>query len=213
MREIVDHCTHGIDIHTASNHRFNLPHIRAHLDDPETKGLAMKFGAPVILDANLRDGSLRQAVMEKGLPMLLYEAGEALRFDDMSIKAGVEGILAVMRELQMLPKTKRTSSRSIRPAIAQSSAWVRAPASGILHSKVRLGSVVSEGSKLGDVVDPFGENEQRVCSSVSGVVIGRFNLPLVHEGDALFHIACFDRPSRIEDTLESFEDTFRGTEP
>lgn len=209
MKEIVDHCTHGIDIHTASDHRFNLPHIRAYLKDPETKSLAKKFGAPVILDADLRDGSLRQAVMEKGLPMLLYEAGEALRFDKVSIRVGVKGILAVMRQLQMLPKKERTSSKPIQPAIAKSSTWVRAPVSGILHSNIKVGSVVSKGARLGEVVDPFGKNQEDIRSSASGVIIGLSNLPLVHKGDALFHIACFDHSSKIEDTLESFEDSLQ----
>ena len=59
-----------------------VPQIRACLDQPENLRLARAFDAPVIIDANLRDGSLRQEVMEHGIPMLLYEAGEALRFDE-----------------------------------------------------------------------------------------------------------------------------------
>ena len=193
MNEIVANSTHGIDLHTASNHRTNLPQIRACLDDPETARLATAFGAPVILDANLRDGSLRQAVMEKGIPMLMYEGGEALRFDEVAIKAGVRGILAVMRAVGMLP-ARAVRKTPIQPAVARSSTWVRAPASGILHSNVRLGARISEGTKLGEIADPFGEEEIEVVSSQAGVVIGRLDLPLVHRGDALFHMACFKRP-------------------
>ena len=95
--EIVDKCTHGIDLHTASGHRFNLPQIRACLDSEETLQLAQTFGSPVILNANIRDGSLRQSAVEGGKPFLLYEAGEVLRFDEFSIRLGVAGILSVMR--------------------------------------------------------------------------------------------------------------------
>jgi predicted deacylase len=76
---------------------------------------------------------------------------------------------------------------------------------------VRLGVRVSEGTKLGEIADPFGEEESEVVSSGTGVVIGRLILPLVHRGDALFHIACFKRPSQVADTLEAFKEEFRNT--
>ena len=88
MEEIVANSTHGIDLHAGSHHRINLPHIRACMENEETQKLAFAFGAPVILNANLRDGSLRQAVEEKGIPMLLYEAGGALRFDEFKEEIG-----------------------------------------------------------------------------------------------------------------------------
>ena len=67
--------------------------MRAHLDDAQTRDLAVAFGAPVAINANMRDGSLRQAVMEKGIPMLLYEAGEALRFDEAGHPYRIQGDL------------------------------------------------------------------------------------------------------------------------
>jgi hypothetical protein len=66
---------------------------------------------------------------------------------------------------------------------------VRAPASGILHTQIPLGVKIASNQKIGD---PFDENETVVISTVAGIVIGHLNLPLVHEGDALFHIAGFD---------------------
>jgi len=99
MEKIVANSAHSIDLHAGSHHRINLPHIRACLDNPETEKLAFAFGAPVILNANLRYGSLRQAVEEEGIPMLLYEAGEALRFGEFAVCVGVKGILAVSESL------------------------------------------------------------------------------------------------------------------
>jgi len=74
MNEIVLKSTHGIDLHTGAIHRSNLPRIRANLDDPETAQLAKSFGVPVLLNSNLRDGSLREAAAEEGIPKLLYLA-------------------------------------------------------------------------------------------------------------------------------------------
>lgn len=104
LDEIVSKCDYGIDLHTGAIHRTNLPQIRANLDDQQTRELAEEFGVPVLLNANLRDGSLREAAVEYGVKILLYEAGEALRFDELSIRAGVKGIENILRALQMLAK-------------------------------------------------------------------------------------------------------------
>jgi uncharacterized protein len=190
MEEIVDRCTHGIDLHAGTSHRENLPQIRASLDDVETVRLARVFGAPVIIDARLRDGSLREAVSAKGIPMLLYEGGEALRFNELAINVGMGGILAVMREIGLLHgKAKR--SEKAEPLIAKATTWVRAPVSGILFAAANLGTRISKGEILAVIGDPFGEKEELVPAPVAGIVIGRLNLPLVHKGDALFHIASF----------------------
>jgi len=206
MEEIVSQSTHGIDLHTGAIHRTNLPQIRANLDDEETEKLARIFDVPVIVSSNLRDGSLREAAAEHGIPMLLYEAGEALRFDEVSIRAGVQGILNVMRTLEMLPPSRKKKKTHMEPVVARSSSWVRAPDSGILRAMVPLGGRVKKGTLLGVVADPFGETEFQVVSPYSGIVIGKINLPLVNEGDALYHIARFGDIEEIEAKVDDFQE-------
>ncbi len=206
MNEIVSQSTHGIDLHTGAIHRDNLPQIRANLDDEETNKLAIAFDVPVIISSNLRDGSLREAAAEYGIPMLLYEAGEALRFDEVSIRAGVKGIINVMRTLEMLPPSRSKSKKQTEPVVARSSSWVRASDSGILRTMVPLGSRVKKNTLLGVVTDPFGETESSVISTFSGIVIGRTNLPLVNEGDALYHIARFEDIQEIEAKVDEFQE-------
>ncbi len=205
ITEVVDNSTHGIDLHTAAVHRSNLPQIRACLDDEETSRLAHAFGVPVIIDANVRDGSLRQEVVERKIPMLLYEGGEALRFDSTAIRAGEQGILATMRALGML-KPKKISSRKVEPYVAHSSYWVRAPASGLLRARANLGAMVKEDQKLGAIADPLGVDEVMVYAKKPGVIIGRTELPLVNEGDATFHIATFEKLDEVTASLVDFQD-------
>lgn len=205
MSEIVAHCTHGIDLHTGAHARANLPQIRANLSDPETERLAYAFGVPVLLNSVVRDGSLREAAAEHGIPMLLYEAGEALRFDELSIRAGVRGIVSVMGALEML--SPRRSHKSTTPYVAHASTWLRAPQSGILRTLVPLGKRVKKGDTLGMIADPFGESEQSVIANVSGIVIGRTNLPLVNEGEALFHLARFADSREVAAQVEVFQET------
>ena len=206
MNEIVSQSTHGIDLHTGAIHRENLPQIRANLDDDDTNSLARAFNVPVIISSDLRDGSLREAASEYGIPMLLYEAGEALRFDEISIRAGVKGIINVMRKLEMLPASRSKSKKHIEPVVARSSSWVRTPESGILRAMVPLGSRVKKNTLLGVVGDPFGDAECNVLSSFNGIVIGRTNLPLVNEGDALYHIARFEDIQEIEAKVDEFQE-------
>ena len=78
MQEIVARSDAGIDLHSAAIHRTNLPQIRISPSKPETMALAEAFGAPLIVISKIRDGSLRQAAQDKGVNMLLYEAGESV---------------------------------------------------------------------------------------------------------------------------------------
>lgn len=208
LTEIVRKCDYGIDLHTGAIHRSNLPQVRANLDDPTTKRLAKAFSVPVILNSNLRDGSLRQVADEHGVKVLLYEAGEALRFDEMSIRAGVRGILSAMRELEMLPAAKTTQKQPHEPFVARSSSWERAPESGLLRAVASLGAHVNKGDLLGVISDPsdlFDQDECEIRAQFAGLVIGKSNIPLVNEGDAIFHIARFEDVQEAAASVEAFQ--------
>jgi predicted deacylase len=202
LNNIVSKADYGIDLHTGAIDRSNLPQIRGNLDDDRTLALAKAFGAPVIVNANVRDGSLRACAAELGMPMLIYEAGEALRFDEISIRAGIRGILNVMRHIGMLPESK--SAKRVTPVLARSTSWVRAPDSGIVVGKAKLGSSVAKGQQLATISDPLGDDEDIVVAPFDGIVIGRSNLPLTHEGEALFNVAAFKSIARAEGLVEEF---------
>lgn len=193
MSQIVDQCSVGIDLHTATNHRTNLPQVRANLDDPATLKLARAFGAPFSIHAKLRDGSLRQAAVERDKTVLLYEAGQAHRFDEDAIEAGVAGVLRSLRSLRMidarLPRAPRT--RLIRRT-----RWVRARRGGIVEQEVKLGEYVEAGQIVASISDVFGIRPSRVKSSETGWVIARSLKPLVNSGDVLVHIAAKSGPDR-----------------
>ena len=121
-----------------------------------------------------------------GVPVLLYESCEALRFEESYIRAGVKGVQNVMRHLGML---RRSRAHIKPPVISRDTTWVRAPESGILRVLVPLGAEVEKGQIIGFIADPLGTSEVDVVAETAGIVIGRTNLPLVYEGDALFHIA------------------------
>ena len=188
MTEIVRRSDMGIDLHSAAIHRTNMPQIRVSPANPQTLDYADAFGAPVTIVAKLRDGSLRRAAREHGVDILLYEAGEALRFDELSARAGVLGILRVMHAMKMVSRKGFALAKTV-PVRATSTTWLRAAAGGLMRGYKGTGEFVARGDLLGTISDPFGEKDIDIVSDTSGLIIGRTNLPVVNEGDALFHIA------------------------
>lgn len=186
MTEIIEKCAVGIDLHTGSDHRTNLPHVRGDLDDPRTLQLAKVFGAPVVYHARLRDGSLRQAAADVGAQVLVYEGGEAGRFDDWAIDAGVAGIGRVLAHLGMVDDT---TTETPLPVECRSSRWVRAGRTGILRLDCELGDRVAEGDRLGVIADSFGRSLRVVRAPFTGLVLATATAPLVNQGDALVHVA------------------------
>jgi len=186
MTEVIQRCDVGIDLHTGSDHRINLPQIRGDLDDAAVHTLAKVFGAPVSLHARVRDGSLREAATEAGATVLLFEGGEADRFDERAISAGTDGCLRALQHFGMIDNAPE---RQIETRWSRSSRWMRASSSGILHLDVGLGDYVRQGEVLATVHDPFGKRLGSVKSRATGVVIGHGQRPLVNRGDAVVHVA------------------------
>lgn len=201
---IVACCTHGIDLHTAAIGRSNLPQIRTDLTgNPDMLAMAQAFHSPVILDAPTRNGSLRSVASQYNAQVMLYEAGEALRFDEIPIRAGVRGIISTMRHLGML-SPRKSGKPPGASLLSQGSSWVRAPQSGILRLAKSMGEQINSGDILGYVADPTGFSEEIIHSPLSGILIGHSTLPLVHEGEALFHIARIGAEDDIDGTLRQF---------
>ena len=204
MKEVVLRCTHGIDLHTGAIHRSNLPQIRADLTDPMMEQLAKTFSAPLVLHSDLRDGSLRRAATDKQIPTMLFEAGEALRFDELAIRLGVRGIFRVMQALRMFGKPPRPIKHT--SVVSRSSYWLRAPTGGIFQSLLPLGAKIKKNEKVGMVTDPMGRNETLVEAGEPGILIGRTSLPVVNQGDALFHIANVPNAAKAEKVVAEFQE-------
>lgn len=202
MSEIVQRADYGIDLHSAAVHRENLPQIRASLGNKIVDDMARAFGAYIIIDSNVRDGSLRQCAQDGGCNMLLYEAGEALRFDEMAIRIGVKGVVNVMRHVGMLKESKKTKPPHDAP-ISDHSNWTRAAAGGVMRAYFGLGDKVQEGDLLAHISDPLGQDNISIIADAPGLVIGRTNLPVVNQGDALFHIASLKRLNAAADSVDT----------
>jgi hypothetical protein len=202
--EIVVKCDYGIDLHTGAIHRSNLPQVRTNINNTAILELAKAFEAPVVLHSEIRDGSLRAEAHAQGVPVLLYEAGEALRFDETAIKIGVKGIVNVLKSLDMLPKSLKKHYKN--PLIFKESSWIRGSESGMLRTIKALGDAVKKDEIIAFIDEPLGNKSFEIKALFEGIIIGKSQIPLVQEGDAIFHIARFSNLEAAEERIEYFQE-------
>jgi predicted deacylase len=186
MREIMPLVDYGIDFHTGGAARANHPQLRCVLgEDPATDALAAAFGAPFTLHARLRTGSLRATAHALGKPIIVYETGESLRFDEAGIEEGIAGTLRVLHHLGMGPAGPAPARANV---VCQRHRWLRARYAGLFRAHVALGDFVEEGQIFGSISDPYGGQSVRLECTASGYVIGLNYMPVVNQGDALLHL-------------------------
>jgi len=187
MVEVVARCQYGIDFHCGSHGRDNYPHVRGDLQDEDTRGMALAFGAPVCIPGRGPEGSLRRAAVKTGARVIVYEGGEAQRFTPTAIAVGVEGTLRVMEALGMIRGVAEGGNAPSKEATK--TRWIRAGRSGICRLGVALGEQVEKGQTLGVIADTMGQASKDIVAGMRGIVIGRRLNPLVHLGEAVVHVA------------------------
>ncbi len=195
-----------IDLQTGFINYSNLPHVYIHAEDPQTRKLAEYFNAPVISKAKFAKGMLKTLAHEHNKPFLLYEAGEAMRFDNHAIKVGVKGIINVLKKLDMLPKKDVAKEKKLKSFFTEETIWVRASTSGISHTTHSLGQHIKKGESLCTIRDPFSATEQvTIHSPADAIIVGKNNLPLVHEGEGLLQLAIFSKMQQVSGHLETWK--------
>lgn len=204
LKEVVARADLGIDLHSAAIHRTNYPQVRISPGDGKMQELAEVFGAPVVMKSPLREGSLRHAAQDIDKPILLFEGGEGLRFDEFTIRAGVAGVLRVLNHQGMISRRGVAKPKGA-PQFCPSSKWVRAPMGGLLRIFKADGALVRKGERLAVVSDPFGEKEMEILAPFSGIIVGRAVMPIVNEGDAVFHIGRVNSMTEAEGAVEDLE--------
>ncbi len=176
----------GLDFHTGGDNRSNFPQVRCSFKDKRAAELARETDAPFIMDSPFIPKSLRNAAYKMGKSVMVYEGGESMRMDELAIEEGIRCAQNLLSHLGMSAPFESDRSRSsIR---LHETKWIRGKFSGIFHSEIELGQIVSKGELLGYITDPFGDFRKRIESPGDGYIIGLNNTPIIHQGDALIHL-------------------------
>lgn len=202
-QEILKKADYCIELQTGDINHNILPQVYCNFDNQKAKELAKVFRAPVVTKVTLEGNYLRQTTEELQLPLIVYQAGEAMRFDENAISLGVEGIKNVMRAIDMLEKAPM---QDVVPIFSREEEWILAHKGGIMHADITLGQRINEGEIIGNISDPFGADDIEIIRSPrKGIVVGVNTSPLVHEGLPIFKVLSFLDYEKAENTIEKWD--------
>ncbi len=183
---LADFC---LDFHTGGGSRFNVAQIRVDPDKKELMPYAQIFGAPFIVYSKNITKSYRSTCAKMGTPVLLFEGGKSQISDKDIARAGVHGVMRILDHLKMLDKDFVVPEQTKDSIIIQSSTWLRAKYSGLLHLKSTCGDFVEKNEVIATITDPYGTFRHKVKASNDGYIINTNEASLVYQGDAIFHIS------------------------
>lgn len=201
-QEILKKADCCIELQTGDISHNILPQIYCDFGNTKARELAQIFQTPVITDVANKANALRKTTEELQIPLLVYQAGEAMRFDEPDIMLGYEGVLNVMRSLNIL---QEKPEKEIAPIFSRDEDWILAHKGGILSPEVELGQTIKNGEIIGTIKDPFGVDiTEPVKSPIEGIVVGINTAPLIHEGLPIFKVASFLDYNKAESLIEEW---------
>ena len=195
---LADYC---LDFHTGGAQRFNAAQIRIAPNNPDLFALAKVFNAPFTVYSNNLNNSYRATCEKMNIPSLLFEGGKSLDSDKHIVKHGVDGVIKILRHLNMLNPAITHIEKTNNTVLVEKSRWIRAQKSGLLHVKIDCNKYVEKDEFLATITDPYGEMRFKVKAPNAGYIINVNHAPIVHQGDAIFHISTKDSILDKDETL------------
>lgn len=201
-QEILTKADYCIELQTGALNHETFPHVYCNFEDKTSVKMARAFEAPVILEVETTGSQFRQTTENLNIPLLVYQAGEAMRLDPVATQIGLTGIQNVMQKLEFMGGE---FDKVTTPMVSKDDDWLLAPASGLLHTEVSLGQRIKKGEKIGRLSDPFSnDNATTITSHLNGIVVGINRTPLIQEGLSIFKIASFIDNKQAEAELEEW---------
>lgn len=168
--------------------------------------LALAFGSPIVRKANVVTGfpgprsAIGYAGGVLGIPAIAAEVGGAgfsPQLEGQWKRQTVDGLLAVMAEMEMLPE--RSRPKPPEQLIYSTAHRVNPSRAGILRSRFggdKLATAVSSGQILGEVTDPYTfEVVEELIAPAAGLLFYTSRDYPVRPGDWAFGIAATDQGS------------------
>lgn len=184
--KILPHIDFGVDFHTGGKNLYNFPQVRFSQMDKRSLDLAKAFGAPYLIAAPPIRKSLRKSALNENKSIIVFEGGETLRFDGLSVQKATNGIKRLLNAHGMLSEKPVQEEEN---QIFMHSSWMRSSKAGLFHWYKCAGHKIRKGEPIGVINDPFGLEESTLYAPRNGCIIGHNNTPVVNQGDPLFHIA------------------------
>lgn len=206
MESIFQHCDFCVHFRCGELNHRSLPHVYGDFSNEANRELALSYDVSVLVDTEPPVNSLQSCAKASGKPMVTFNAGEAMRFNNHAIVQGSHGTARMLRKIGMLPTDSRdTTKEEALPLVSKESEWVYATKSGIAHLFKELGERVSKGTTLARINEPLGSHQEvRVNAPMDGIIVGVNDMPMVYEGDYLYRIASFEQLDQAVNAVEAW---------
>jgi len=211
INEFVVHADAYVDLHGGDIPEALVPFVicRHGHDDVSVKSkqMALAFELPYVLTVSKpvqpgKGSSSYAAAAEKGVPSILAEAGGVGQMQEDAVALLVQGVINVMRHLDMLdndkveshtetnskPKPKKTAHSAVATTVLTRFEWLYAKREGMWYPNVGPGDLVKKGQEIGTVRDLFGDTLEKIISPVNGVILFLTTNPSVLENGLLMGI-------------------------
>jgi uncharacterized protein len=200
-REVVDRCTHLIDLHGGDIDESLRPYSYWPLSgnaqqDVVSREMALAFGLDhIIISADRpKDPSasryLDNTANLRGKPAIAVEAGYAATTETDDIEALANGCFNVMRYLKMLPGPVKFVES---PVWIENVQTVTSDQNGIFYALVKRGTYVTQGMKIGYVTDYVGRPLLEARAPTSGVILYICAVPSMTKGATIANIGVIAR--------------------
>lgn len=189
VERIVNRFEYLIDLHTASFGRVNTYYIRADMHDPVTKKMALLQNADIIVHNPPKDGTLRGAADDLGIPAITLEVGDPNRFQKGMIRSSMTGIYNFLVSIGVQEGEIETLDES--PHICNRSYWLYTQGGGLLTVTPDLGDIFTKGECIGYLRNIFGDKIKDYYAPENGVLIGKSVHPVAQSGSRILHLGIF----------------------
>ena len=184
-----------VDIHSSNLHLMELPQIRIIKGfDKQLEPLAKLCNVELIWvhpHAKVFESTLGYNLNQTQIPTLVIETGICLRINKHHCAQIVLGILNLLRQTGVLdtdePQVKILEPRLVEP---EGVTMVQASDAGLFIKNVAVGKILTEGEKIGTLIDPIsGKLLEEIYSPCSGLLFTLREYPLTAQGAPLARIA------------------------
>ncbi len=185
----------AVDIHSSNLHLMELPQIRI-IKDFEKKLVPLAKFCNVDLiwvhpHAEIFESTLGYNLNRAKIPTLVIETGICLRINKNYCEQIVLGILSLLQQTGTLdgdePLANITPPKVVQPEYVT---MIQAENAGLFVKQTEVGQIITEGEKIGDLIDPVeGKVLEEIRSPCSGLLFTLREHPLTSKGAPLARIA------------------------
>lgn len=186
VQRFIKHIDYLLDLHTASTGRINSYYIRADMDLPAVRKMALLQNADIIVHNPPSDGTLRGAADDMDIPAITLEVGNPSTFQKKLIRSGIDGVHNVLCDLGMVQDEIITTAKDT--VLCDKSIWVYTDVGGLLSIPVELRQMLKKGDLIATIRDIFGNKIKEYFAPQDGIVIGKSVSPVNQTGGRILHL-------------------------